>query len=304
MKITVFGSSSKSTPQLYRDEAFKLGQLIAAEGHTCINGGTIESAMNIASPGARICLICHYIIGGRFGVMGSLSEGARDKDGKIIGIIHEKFCVDGEEDGETKTMIISRGPDLTERKQLLYDNGDCIIVLPGGVGTFDELWESICSKSLNMKGLGMKPICIVNLDGFYDGSIIQLKRAFNDQLLYLPLEKYVHVASTVEEALYWSVDAYKSSLVVPYEDISSSRKSAKVIKGEEPSADKLHIAAIQLLESDVDDKIPPKDEEVVTEKIILSERNENQQSSSRILVPMASLSVGLIIGYTLARWLK
>ena len=48
---------------------------------------------------------------------------------------------------------MSLGDDLGERKQLLLDNSDCLIVLPGGVGTFDEFWDSVCGKSLNMKGI-------------------------------------------------------------------------------------------------------------------------------------------------------
>jgi predicted Rossmann-fold nucleotide-binding protein len=233
--------------------------------------------------------------------MGSLSEGVRDQGGKVIGIIHEKFCIDGEEDTETKTMIVSHGPDLTERKQLLYDNGDCIIVLPGGVGTFDELWESISAKSLNMKGLAPKPICIANLDGFYDGSILQLKRAFDDQLLYLPLEKYVHVASTVKEALHWSIKAYNASLGAPLEDISSSRKSLKVANDEKHQLSKQNVAAINQLTAD--DKIPTSNSgpSLPVEKPRIVDNRHSNQYSSTILVPLTALAVGLILGYSFAK---
>lgn len=84
----------------------------------------------------------------------------------------------GEEALYVTERIISKGEDLTERKQLLYENGDCIISLPGGVGTFDEIWESVSHKSLGMKGLTNKPIVLLNTDGFYDGFILQLNRAF------------------------------------------------------------------------------------------------------------------------------
>ena len=110
--------------------------------------------------------------GGKCGVMGGVNRGARSKNGKIVGVIHEKFCVDWDEDKLITDMIkvkgnsphifviISRsltsfyeGDDLGERKQLLLDNADCLIVLPGGVGTFDEFWDSVCGKSLSMKGI-------------------------------------------------------------------------------------------------------------------------------------------------------
>ena len=80
---------------------------------------------------------------GGFGVMGALNEGCRSKQGKIIGVIHEMFLVDSGEDKMIQDLIISRGKDLSERKQLLISNANCLICMPGGVGTFDELWHCI-----------------------------------------------------------------------------------------------------------------------------------------------------------------
>ena len=48
---------------------------------------------------------------------------------------------------------------------------------PGGVGTFDEIWDSVCGKSLGMKGMKFKPICLINTDGFYDGFVVQMDRS-------------------------------------------------------------------------------------------------------------------------------
>eukprot|EP01031_Cornospumella_fuschlensis_P027517 gene27517-33236_t len=96
---------------------------------------------------------------------------------------------------------MSKGADLSERKQALLDNADCIIVLPGGVGTFDEFWDAICGKSLGMKGLERKPIVLVNLDGFYDGFALQMSRAHKEGILYGKTESYYHVVSDVVSAL-------------------------------------------------------------------------------------------------------
>lgn len=87
------------------------------------------------------------------------------------------FTVDSSEDKQILELIISKGKDLSERKQLLIENSNALIVLPGGVGTFDELWHCVCGKSLTLHGLEMVPICVLNTDGFYDGSIQQLQRA-------------------------------------------------------------------------------------------------------------------------------
>lgn len=160
--------------------------------------------------------------------MGYVTAGARSKEGKVIGIIHENFCVDGEEASHTTELIKSKGPDLTERKQLLYDNGDCIIVLPGGVGTFDEFWESVSAKSLNMKGLGKKPICVINVNGFYDGFIMQLEKAFNDGLLYNNTSDFFYVATSASEALQWCISTHNQLSSGTFShDLSTSRKSMK-----------------------------------------------------------------------------
>jgi uncharacterized protein (TIGR00730 family) len=176
MRVAVFGSSRNTTPKPYLDEAFKLGARLAKEGMVCTNGG-----------------------GGQ-GVMGAANDGVRSANGKIIGVIHEMFCVDNDEDRKIANMIKATGNDLNERKQLLMDNADCFVIMPGGTGTFDELWDIVSHRSLGMKGLKGKEIIIVNLDGFYDGSIMQLKRAFNDKILYNPIESYFTVVANGDEA--------------------------------------------------------------------------------------------------------
>jgi len=163
--------------------------------------------------------------------MGSVTAGARSKDGRVVGIIHENFCVDGEEASHTTEMIKCKGTDLTERKQMLYDNGDCIIILPGGVGTFDEFWECVSAKSLDMKGMGKKPICVVNVDGFYDGFKMQLQRAFDDGLLYNTVADFFYVAVSVDDALRWCEKGHYARLnthsATVAEDLSTSRKISK-----------------------------------------------------------------------------
>ena len=141
--------------------------------------------------------------GGANGCMGGVNNGVRSENGVLIGVIHEKFCVDTDEDKLITDMIVCRGNDLTERKQLLLDNGDAIIVLPGGVGTFDEFWETVSAKSLGMKGLENKPICVINADGFFDGFIMNLQRAYDDGLLYLKPDEYYNVVETPQEAINW-----------------------------------------------------------------------------------------------------
>jgi uncharacterized protein (TIGR00730 family) len=182
LRVCVFGSSSNTTKQKYVEESIRLGELIAENNFICVNGG------------------------GASGVMGGANEGCLRKGGKVRGIIHRSFNVDMSEDRRIKDLIVVDGWDLSDRKTELFEESDVVIVMPGGVGTFDELWDGVCAKSLNMKNLGHKPICIVNIDGFYDGSIQQMHRAYLDGVLYHPVEKYFQVETNVEDALKWCVE--------------------------------------------------------------------------------------------------
>jgi cytokinin riboside 5'-monophosphate phosphoribohydrolase len=177
MRVCVFGSSSRQTLAKYYDESVRLGTLIAQKGHILVNGA------------------------GRYGVMGGVNEGAFTNNGHVQGVIHRSFYVDHGEDSRIKDLVITDGWDLSERKDKLFANSDCIMIMPGGVGTFDEFWDGVSSKALGMKGMTVKPIVVVNIDGYYDGFLEQLHRAQRDGILYHQVEDYFHIESDVEKAL-------------------------------------------------------------------------------------------------------
>lgn len=139
------------------------------------------------------------------GVMGGVNQGCDRHQGKVRGIIHERFCVDFGEHPHIKDLVMCKGGDLSERKQALLDNADCVVVMPGGVGTFDEFWDCVCGKSLGMKGMNKKPIVIVNLDGFYDGFLMQMRRTHKEGMLYGHVETYFHVEEDPIKALDWCI---------------------------------------------------------------------------------------------------
>lgn len=180
-RVCVFGSSSKHTNPQYVQEGIRLGEVLAQRGYLCVNGA------------------------GPTGCMGGVNKGCEMHGGAIRGIIHEKFCVDFGEHPHIKDLIMVKGQDLSERKQALLDHSDCILVLPGGVGTFDEFWDCVCGKSLGMKGMNRKPIVVVNLDGFYDGFLMQIHRAHRDGILYGNAESYFHVENDSIKALDWCI---------------------------------------------------------------------------------------------------
>ena len=181
LRVCVFGSSSARTRPDYLAEARGLGALLAARGHVCLNGA------------------------GRFGGMGALNEGCLAGGGRVEGVIHRMWLPSGGKDelqhGLTELKVAS-GPTLAERKKLLCEDADCFIILPGGPGTYDEMWEVISERQLSLpKGKVPRPVVLVNIDGYWDASMAQLQRCHDDGMLYKRPDEVVRVETSGEAAL-------------------------------------------------------------------------------------------------------
>ena len=107
--------------------------------------------------------------GGRVGVMGLLADAVLNKGGKAIGIIPQ-FLLDKEvgHAGLTELHIVD---NMHQRKQLMSDLCDGVIMLPGGFGTLEEFFEVLTWLQL---GLHNHPIGILNVSGFYDFLLQQM----------------------------------------------------------------------------------------------------------------------------------
>jgi len=101
--------------------------------------------------------------GGKVGMMGLLADNMIERGGKTIGIIPQ-FLMD-KEVGHTGLTELHIVETMHQRKQLMNDLCDGIIMLPGGFGTLEEFFEVLTWLQL---GLHSKPIAILNVNGFYD----------------------------------------------------------------------------------------------------------------------------------------
>lgn len=141
MRICVFGAASPTIDAKYITEVEKLGAEMARRGHALVFGG------------------------GGNGLMGAAARGVRSEGGKIIGVIPsffndehvEAICDFCDELIYTETM--------RERKQIMEDRADAFIVVPGGIGTFEEFFEVLTLKQLCRHN---KPIALYNINGYYD----------------------------------------------------------------------------------------------------------------------------------------
>jgi uncharacterized protein (TIGR00730 family) len=101
--------------------------------------------------------------GGRVGLMGACADGAIAHGGQVIGVIPQHLQ-DREigHNGLTELKVVD---NMHTRKRMMFDLSDAFCVLPGGLGTLEELFEVVTWRQLGMHD---KPIIILNLDGYWD----------------------------------------------------------------------------------------------------------------------------------------
>lgn len=134
--------------------------------------------------------------GGSVGLMGRLADRMLESDGRVIGIMPQ-FMKDVEwaHKGVNDIEFVK---DMHERKKRFLDGTDALVALPGGCGTLEELLEAITLKRL---GLFVKPIIIVNLDGFYNPLIQMLERCVEEHFMAQEHLKMWNVVSSSKEVL-------------------------------------------------------------------------------------------------------
>ena len=153
-RITVYCASSRMVDVKYFEAARQLAEVLTKNNITAVYGG------------------------GAVGLMGILADYMLENGGDIEGVIpHFMMKVEWNHPGVTK-MVVTK--DMHERKELLIREADAVVALPGGSGTLEELMEVISLKRL---GKFLKPIIIVNTDGFYDALILLLKKMVEENFM-------------------------------------------------------------------------------------------------------------------------
>ena len=172
MNICVYAASSGKIPQQFVETAELLGRLLAVRKHTLVNGA------------------------GRTGLMGAVTKGCLLAGGQAVGVIPQFMVDNGWHHAEMTELVIT--PDMHSRKEKMAEMADACMALPGGVGTLEELLEIITWKQL---GLYLKPIVIINVDGYFDNLLKQLERAVKEQFMRPMHAGLWQVASDAEEAI-------------------------------------------------------------------------------------------------------
>lgn len=170
--VCVFCASSANIDERYLADARQLGTLLAQAGWRCVNGG------------------------GAVGLMGAVTDGALDADGEVTGVI-PKFMVDNGWCYDRLIDVVVTA-DMHQRKQIMSDMADAVIALPGGVGTLEELLETLTWRQL---GLVKVPVIILNTLGYYDPLLAMLHHAIDEGFMKPSHGQLWQVAATPAEAI-------------------------------------------------------------------------------------------------------
>jgi uncharacterized protein (TIGR00730 family) len=170
--LAVFCGSKAGNNPLFCEQAKELGYILAQKNITLIYGGSNK------------------------GIMGAIANAVLEKNGKVIGII-PKILNEWEHQHPGITEL-HETEDMHSRKRMLYEKCDAALILPGGYGTMDELFEMLTWNQLNIHD---KKIIILNTSGFYDHLISHLKTMEEQNFLYNEITGRLTVISSPHELM-------------------------------------------------------------------------------------------------------
>jgi hypothetical protein len=134
--------------------------------------------------------------GGHVGLMGAVADAAMAAGGKVIGLIPTRLLE--REVGHRAITELITTRDMFERKQQMIDRADAFVILPGGLGTLDELLDVITLRQL---GYHDKPIVLVNLDGYWAPFIALVDQIVGHSFALPGARTLYRVVDTVDQVL-------------------------------------------------------------------------------------------------------
>ncbi len=192
MNICVFGASSSTIDKSFIDRVEGLGREIADRGHGLVYGA------------------------GASGLMGAVARGAYERNGNIVGVVpdffeNEDMGVDGRIFQNCTELI--KTDSMRERKRIMEDRADAFIIVPGGIGTFEEFFEVFTLKQLERHN---KAIAILNINGYYDAMLNMLDVAVEHKFLREACRLLYKVFTDEYEMLDY-IESYKAPQINVFE---------------------------------------------------------------------------------------
>lgn len=170
--VTIFCSSSNRLGETYQQEAKELGRAIAQKGWQIIYGGS------------------------RTGLMGQVAQAAMEASGMVVGVV-PRFLIEREE-VMPNLSAIHETDGLRERKARMLELGQSYVVLPGGLGTWDELFEVAALKQL---GQLPRPLVVMNTLGYYSSLEDQFQKGLSEGFVSKKDANLIHFVSNPKEVI-------------------------------------------------------------------------------------------------------
>jgi uncharacterized protein (TIGR00730 family) len=170
--LCVFCGSQHGSDRRFRAAATRLGELIASAGLKLIYGG------------------------GRVGLMGAVADAAMAAGGEVVGLIPARLLEREVGHRAITELVVAR--DMFDRKDQMIARADAFVVLPGGLGTLDELLEVVTLRQLGYHG---KPIVLVNLAGYWDPLIALVDQVITHGFAAPNVRALYRAVDSVDEVL-------------------------------------------------------------------------------------------------------
>lgn len=170
--VTVFCGSKSGNQVGFTSQAIALGNALGENGIQLVYGG-----------------------GGK-GIMGAIADAVLAKNGKVVGVI-PKLLLEWEAQHVGLTELIVT-ETMHDRKKILYDKADVAIILPGGMGTMDELFELLTWNNLNIH---QKKVVVLNWEGFYTPLINLLDHMHTSGFMYDNWRSRITIAKDANEVM-------------------------------------------------------------------------------------------------------
>jgi len=170
MKICIFCSANQLIDPDFFRMTEELGQWATREGHTIVYGGVNQGLMECVGKAA------HEAGGRTIGVIPRIVE----KSGRISDYVDIEMLCD----------------NLSDRKQMMEDQSDVFVALPGGIGTIDELFTIAAAHTI---GYHDKLVILYNMKGFWDSLIAMLDDLQQKRMVRGNWHDYIAVANNLEE---------------------------------------------------------------------------------------------------------
>jgi uncharacterized protein (TIGR00730 family) len=152
--ICVYCGSSAGTRPEFAEAARRVGQVLADRGVGLVYGG------------------------GRVGLMGIVADTVLERGGQVIGVIPDPLATEEvAHDGLTELHVV---PDMHRRKAMMADRADGFLTMPGGIGTFEEFFETLSWAALK---LHQKPMGVLNIAAYFDPLLTLLDHAVAEGFL-------------------------------------------------------------------------------------------------------------------------